>query len=653
MATLRKGNGSMNEVKSILNARRIRSITLGLLDQALRVSSVRNAPEGARDVVELTVFRTERELAGEIRHLSDEIRDQNPAKGPLLDDLETLVQNVLVAKDFAAVEAGLHEAQDFISHKLLLGEPIGHSGEFKTELTDQGLILQWARSGYTGSVQKIVESEIENLKFLAAVMEMCAVYRKRNSDAFATADILALEHAYRLLEGGVRLPRCYEPLWRTEERKHLTYLSFADPGDGHLKVTVRKSELLEGTIVHIEWIDRDNVDQKDLVEAYRLSSPIRAARVRLHVGAETPCTAFIGRPVFETKEPGKAIDEKQFEMALLKAAHTTAGACSAMFAQGVVDCKIAMDGMSAMQAITFMRTVAGNVVRDPETQWLSAAFNINTPIFDDRSNALGRHEVKEPLAIAELGVVLAKKGKFNKVTWDGASDVQQSKPLIGQLTRPQMLGLVHRAHEQNLETYISAGMVPEHMRDSVYIGIGGVGIGTSLHHKIGNVIAEINPSLVLDALKIRNDAEAHDAGRAAHKLAMLDWRWAEGTLVGDLNGLREDLFAVLLKFNQAFEVAASRLADLTYREKESQTDPGKKLTSEEVNEVQQLRKNISVCGKDVPDLRQILDRIAQVEEPTKPMAKASVASGCGIFPTRIGRRCMDLFNSPSNPAAQS
>ena len=51
--------------------------------------------------------------------------------------------------------------------------------------------------------------------------------------------------------------------------------------------------------MHTEHIDRGEIKIKSLVEAYRIPSHINAARVRLHVGADAPCCAFIGRPVFE------------------------------------------------------------------------------------------------------------------------------------------------------------------------------------------------------------------------------------------------------------------------------------------------------------------------------------------------------------------
>ena len=72
-----------------------------------------------------------------------------------------------------------------------------------------------------------------------------------------------------------------------------------DPGPGNIKVTCQDPELMKGVVVHTEHIDRGDIKDKSLVEAYRIPAHVNAAKVRLHVGADAPCCAFIGRPVFE------------------------------------------------------------------------------------------------------------------------------------------------------------------------------------------------------------------------------------------------------------------------------------------------------------------------------------------------------------------
>jgi hypothetical protein len=394
-----------------------------------------------------------------------------------------------------------------------------------------------------------VEFETKNLRFLSTVMQMCASHRKDNRKVFNEADVLALEHAYSILDQYGRLPAAYSYIRTDDFRPYQTYLSFADPGDGHLEVTVRDSELLRGLIVHIEHIDRESVTDRRIVEAYRVPPLRTAARVRLHVGIETPCTAFIGRP---TLEGGS------YALGRLKAVHTIAGACTAMFALGVAECKVAMDSLTAAEAVDFMQTVAGNVQRDPERQRLSAAFNINTPLLDDRKEHNAPVTAKDNVAIAQLAIDLTVQGKFNKVTWDGASE-KQSEPILGkQLTTQQLLRLVHSAHERGLETYISAGMLPEHMYGAALVGVGGVGIGLKLHHldEITKRPGPIKPALVKSALENRNQAAATIAGRAAGELARLDWDYSRSLLSKPVNQLRRDLFEALLGWHSSANPAA-------------------------------------------------------------------------------------------------
>ena len=75
------------------------------------------------------------------------------------------------------------------------------------------------------------------------------------------------------------------------------------------QVTTRDSTLMQGATVHTEYIDRDAFSDKRIVEPYRLPAHVYAARVRLHVGTEAPCSCFIGRPVFE----GLAYDQVRLE----------------------------------------------------------------------------------------------------------------------------------------------------------------------------------------------------------------------------------------------------------------------------------------------------------------------------------------------------
>ena len=290
----------------------------------------------------------------------------------------------------------------------------------------------------------------------------------------------ALDVADWRLRSGIPLRTAFACLGTSGFRDVQTWLSLADPGPDHVRITVWDKTLLDGLVVHVEHIDRDMIADKEKVEPYRLPAAWHAARARLRVGAAVPCTAFIGRPVFENHAGGAPISAAGFEMDILKTAHLHASACTAMFVNGIADCKIAIERMSGPHAVRFMRAVAGNVLRDRDRQTLSAAFNLNTPLQVEGEE--GSVVLRDRYDIGHAGVQLARAGGFDKIAWDGASNDVPSRPLVEQLSHAQLVDLVHFAHENGLETYISAGMVAQHMRDAVLAGVDGVGIGTSMHH---------------------------------------------------------------------------------------------------------------------------------------------------------------------------
>jgi hypothetical protein len=316
-------------------------------------------------------------------------------------------------------------------------------------------------------------------------------------------------------------------------------------------VTCAASDLLEGTVVHIEHIDRDGENNREIVEAYRLPAAVNAARVRLHSGSAAPCTAYIGRPVFENgvqlRQGTEIYAPVAFERDLLKSVHLTASAATAMFMNGVADCKIAIERLSVRQAIEFMRAVAGNVVRDHALgrQYLSAAFNINLPVWDDRGDA--PRLITDRYAIARLAIEITRQGRFNKVTWDGATNVVPSLPIIEQLTRAEWVELVHLAHEVGLETYVSAGLKPAQIRDCAHVGVDGVGIGTSLHYRNPetNAIGQLNANAVRETLRHRDAAAQEPLGRGARLLARLDRLFCEGSIPAQLEPARQELYVAM------------------------------------------------------------------------------------------------------------
>lgn len=411
---------------------------------------------------------------------------------------------------------------------------------FTLRVEQESIVLTAKKSAgrVDGVSDEVLERSQFDLGFLAVVANVIAESRE-HSRALTIDEHSAVLAAYDLLQKGGRLPGGFRSIGIYGMREHQTNLSIANPGDGHLQVTSQSSRLLDGSFVHIEHIDRDGVKDRELLEPYRLPATVNAAKVRLHIGAAAPCTAYIGRPVFESKD---------FKRDLLKSVHMTASACTSMFMNGVADCKIGIERMTATQAITFMKAVAGNVVREPMRQYLSAAFNINLPFEDDRDPA-GTRLVTNRVAIARLGIELAVAGRFNKIAWDGSSNKEPSDPFVNQLTHAELLDLVHSAHEQGLETYISAGMKAEHMAACVNVGVDGVGIGTSLHdfNPETGLRGQLKAQEIEKVLTQRDRAATEPLGRGAKRLAALDRMFKEQVLYPPYITYRIDLYEALRK----------------------------------------------------------------------------------------------------------
>lgn len=411
---------------------------------------------------------------------------------------------------------------------------------FETTVENEAIVLR--------TDQLMPQADLADV--VGVVSDMLSDYREHEVDQLDPSDRLALLYAYSIVEGGTVPNQRIHPIRTDVLREYPTYLALADPGKGHLQTTVYSKEMLQGTIVHVETIDRQGNDDRQAVEPYRIPSIRDVARIRVHVGSTTPCSVFVGRPVFEGWKRGEK-DFVLFRQSLLKAAHTVGAACSSMFNLGVAECKIGMDGLTSNQAIEVMQAIAGNVIRDRSRQRLSAAFNINTPIMDDRgvdrANAV---EVTGHTEIACLAIDLTSSGGFDKVTLDGAID-GKSVPFLKQMKPGALIDFVHRAHEKGLETYISAGMDASNIGDAVRIGIGGVGMGIRLHED--NQVREIThiKQDALEVLRKRNEAMTETAGKSAALLAKLDWLRSLEAITQTQDERTDDLFVQLKEYHRS------------------------------------------------------------------------------------------------------
>ena len=129
---------------------------------------------------------------------------------------------------------------------------------------------------------------------------------------------------------------------------------------------------------------------------------------------------FVGRAMRDSTTGDFAND-------FIKVAGTTAATATGIFNLGSAECKIAMEGLTTRQMVEYMQTLKVNTLRRP-TQYLSAAFNLNTEMTDDL--ILGEdgkpRVLKDRMEIGLRGIELTAMGGFDKVTFDGATLVYPS-----------------------------------------------------------------------------------------------------------------------------------------------------------------------------------------------------------------------------------
>ena len=312
---------------------------------------------------------------------------------------------------------------------------------------------------------------LDNAKFinLASLLDTLIRHENRNP---TFQEYLARQIAFEMINIRGYNEAPIVPWGNSGFRKIQTQASITDPGLGHLTGTIRKMEFINGTNVQIEYLERGQENDREVVEPYRLPDLATIGKVKMSVGKDTSVSSYVGRPMFEDT----------FENSFIKSVHTTIAVCSSIFMNGLSECKVAIERMTVSQAIKFMQTVSANVIRDESLQVLAAAFCINYPLIDDRPTTLANNNGKakritDKTEIAKLGIEIAKAGNFDKVTFDGTANWYPSDPIMEQLGYKNSLVLVHKAHERGLLTYFSAGFRFKHLTDIVQTGTDGIGLG--------------------------------------------------------------------------------------------------------------------------------------------------------------------------------
>lgn len=481
---------------------------------------------------------------GELRSAIEEQADSLAAEFP---QLRQIVEHIIGAcrvfaaleSEFGSVWSAYQVLVDLVEREL--GLPGASKGLVELSVFDDGVEIGFlldADSRYLDEPKIIVD----RTEFLSAVSHVLA-HRRARGEALTKAEHLMLRAAYCYLSEGDRPAIPYRGWGVSGFRDRQTYMSITDPGEGHLAGTTTENKYLDGVIVHVEHLERGTVQDRERVEPYRMPAIHMLAKVRLHAGIDASVSSYVGRPMFEYS----------VEESMLKTVHTFAASCSAVFMDGIAECKLAIERMTARQAIDFMRSVSVAVRRDRYTQILSAAFNINTPILDDRVSTVRRYGgpvmVSDRFAVGMLSVELAAQGGFDKVTWDGTANSYPSYCVIEQLTYDQAVSLVHHAHEQGLLTYFSAGFRFNNLPQAVWTGVDGVGVGgAQILRYMDQSNGHHGPFLqenIVEILNIRNRAERTTLGRAALMLARLDRMYYERSISRADDELRGELFTAL------------------------------------------------------------------------------------------------------------
>lgn len=219
--------------------------------------------------------------------------------------------------------------------------------------------------------------ELDNAKFinLASLLDMEIRHENRNPTLH---EYLTRQIAYEIINIRGYNEAPIVPWGNSGFRKIQTQASITDPGLGHLTGTIRKMDYINGTNVHIEYLERGEENEREVVEPYSLPDLATIGKVKMRVGKDTSVSSYVGRPMFENT----------FDNSFIKSVHTTIAVCSSIFMNGLSECKVAIERMTVSQAIKFMRVVSANVVRDESLQVLAAAFCVNYPLIDDREATL-------------------------------------------------------------------------------------------------------------------------------------------------------------------------------------------------------------------------------------------------------------------------
>ncbi len=365
------------------------------------------------------------------------------------------------------------------------------------------------------------------------------------------------------LDRGAHLPPLRQSIGgaeKTNPNTHRTQMAVTDPGIDHLAMTLADPRMLDGSLVHVEIIDRNTEHQSP----YSVPSAKMVSTIRMFLGRDAPLTVFFGRPNYMASALGENVQGVPLAKAALKfnlptAANGLTLAARGLFDRGVSEIKVTMDGLSPSEVTQFGRKVHGNI-RMTSDEYISAAFNLGSVLRDfellpTHAPPISGAPTAEQRALMLKGALqateAAKKGSFKKVTVDSASMTPPSYPLVEYFGVENLLLWTHDAHQKGLETYGSGGMRDYHFPVLHLAGLDGVGVGFSIHEPPApnnpGVPGRMLPEKVLSALSARNRTEGSPVGKAATQLRRLAALHADGSATPQQRALERRSLGFLRK----------------------------------------------------------------------------------------------------------
>lgn len=258
------GDASLRRQVALGDFRRLAiSLTKRLLIQSRQAEELKAGASFVSRDEALVIRRLTIDLAIEdVEAVAMDAMNRFPAMEKTVDGARRLL------REFAEVENSDNILVAFAELMNLFQVPQAIDAAHSFVLTADGTILNITAESIADTPHGLsliaLQSQYDDQAFLRTVVNRIAASRMAGK-ALSRDDLVGISAAYRLLDRGVTLPPDYLSIGTYGFRTHQTRLSLADPGDGHISVTCSDKRLLDGVIVHIEHIDREGVDDREIV----------------------------------------------------------------------------------------------------------------------------------------------------------------------------------------------------------------------------------------------------------------------------------------------------------------------------------------------------------------------------------------------------